>query len=79
MSMTYEALLKKLEQTHKQSFPTHVHTNVSRVAKTNIHQLCVDTGCQLEDLPRVMDDRERYRERAKWIHATSMTWWWLQW
>ena len=28
----------------------------------NLHQLCVDTGCSLEDLQGVKDDRERKRE-----------------
>ena len=33
----------------------HGHTSVSQPAKTCLHQLRVDTGCNLEDLPRVMD------------------------
>ena len=31
----------------------------------------VDTGCCPEDLPRAMNDREEWRERARDIRATS--------
>ena len=34
-------------------------------AKTDLHQLCVDTRCYLEDLPRVKDDRDGWRERER--------------
>ena len=37
--------------------PTHGYTSVGQAARTYLHQLCVDTGCSLEDLPRVMDGR----------------------
>ena len=37
---------------------THGHTSVGRPAKTYIHQLCADTGCHLEDLPREMANRD---------------------
>ena len=33
---------------------------VGRSAWTCIHQLCADTWCSLEDLPRAMDDRNVY-------------------
>ena len=46
-------------------------------ARTYIHQLCADTGCSPEDLPKAMDDRERWRERVRNIHADNVTlWWW---
>ena len=32
-------------------------------ARTYLHQLCVDTGSSLEDLPGMTDDRDRWRER----------------
>ena len=48
-------------------------------ARTYIQQLCEDTGCSPEDLPEAMNDREKWRERVKDIHATSMTWWWWWW
>ena len=35
------------------------------------HQLCVDTGCCLEDLPRAVIDRYRLQERLKGIWANS--------
>ena len=47
-----------------------------RPARTYIQQLCEDTGCCPEDLPRVMNDREEWRERVRDIRATSAIWWW---
>ena len=44
--------------------PTHGHTNVDRPAKTYIHQLCEDTRCLLEDLPRAMADEDGWRKRV---------------
>ena len=35
-----------------------------RPARTYIQQLCDDTGCSPEDLPEVMNDREKWRERG---------------
>ena len=32
--------------------------SVGRTAKIFLHQLCVDLGCSLENLPGVMDDRD---------------------
>ena len=40
-------------------------------ARTYIQQLCEDTGCCPEDLPRAMNDREEWRERVRDIRATS--------
>ena len=37
--------------------PPHGNTTVGQPVKTYIYQLCADTGCHLEDLPRVMTDR----------------------
>ena len=39
--------------------------------ETYIQQLCEDTGCCPEDLPRAMNDREEWRERVRDIRATS--------
>ena len=36
-------------------------------------QLCADTGCSREDLPKAMDDREVWRERIRNIRADSET------
>ena len=40
-------------------------------ARTYIQQLCEDTGCCPEDLPRAMNDREEWRERVRDIRAAS--------
>ena len=56
--------------------PTHGHAKAGRPAWTYIQQLCEDTGCCPEDLPRAMNDREEWRERVRDIRATSAIWWW---
>ena len=56
--------------------PTHGRVKAGRPARTYIQQLCEDTGCCPEDLPRAMNDREEWRERVRDICATSTTWWW---
>ena len=56
--------------------PTHGSAKAGRPARTYIQQLCEDTGCCPEDLPRVMNDREEWRERVRDIRATSAIWWW---
>ena len=56
--------------------PTHGRAKAGRPARTYIQQLCEDTGCCPEDLPRAMNDREEWRERVRNIRATSATWWW---
>ena len=38
--------------------PTHGRVKAGRPARTYIQQLCEDTGCCPEDLPRAMNDRE---------------------
>ena len=56
--------------------PTHGRPKAGRPARTYIQQLCEDTGCCPEDLPRAMNDREEWRERARDIRVTSAIWWW---
>ena len=56
--------------------PTYGQANAGRPARTYIQQLCEDMGCNPEDLPKAMNDREKWRERVRDIHAGSMTWWW---
>ena len=56
--------------------PTHGRTKAGRSARTYIQQLCEDTGCCPEDLPRAMNNREEWRERVRDIHADSTIWWW---
>ena len=59
--------------------PTHGRAKAGRPARTYIQQLCEDTGCCPEDLPRAMNDREEWWERVRDICATSATWWWWWW
>ena len=56
--------------------PTYGCARVGRPARTYIQQLCEDTGCNPEDLPETMNDREKWRERVKDIRAGGATWWW---
>ena len=56
--------------------PTHGRAKAGRPARTYIQQLCEDTGCYPEDLPRAMNDREEWRERVRDIRAASTIWWW---
>ena len=46
--------------------PSHGRAKSGRQARTNIQQLCEDTGCSPEDLLEVMNDRE-WGERGSWI------------
>ena len=56
--------------------PTYGCAKVGRPARTYIQQLCEDTGCNPEDLPEAMNDREKWRERVRDIRAGGATWWW---
>ena len=57
--------------------PTYGRAKAGRPARTYIQQLSEDTGCCPEDLPRAMNDREEWREKARDIRATSaIRWWW---
>ena len=51
--------------------PTHGRAKAGRPARTYIQQLCEDTGCCPEDLPRAMNAREEWRERVRDIRAAS--------
>ena len=51
--------------------PTHGRAKAGRPARTYIQQLCEDTGCCPEELPRAMNDREEWRERVRDIRAAS--------
>ena len=59
--------------------PAHGYAGVGRPARTYIQQLCEDTGCNPEDLPEAMDDREKWRETVRDIRAGGATWWWWWW
>ena len=56
--------------------PTYGRAKAGRPARTYIQQLCEDTGCNSEDLPEAMNDREKWRERVRDIRAGGTTWWW---
>ena len=55
---------------------TYGRVNARRPSRTYIQQLCEDTGCSPEDLPEAMNDREKWRESSRDIHAGGTTWWW---
>ena len=57
--------------------PSHGRAKAGRPARTFMQQFCADTGCNPEDLPKAMDDREVWRERVRDTRAYSVTWWWL--
>ena len=59
--------------------PSHGWAKAERPNRTYIQQLCADTGCDLEDLPGAMDDREWWQKMVREIRAGSMTWWWWWW
>ena len=53
--------------------PAYVQAKAGRPDRTCIQQLCEDTGCNLEDLPKAMNDREKWRERVRDIRAGGTT------
>ena len=59
--------------------PTYGRAKAGRPARAYIRQLCEDTGCSPEDLPEVMNDKEKWRERVRDIRASGTTWWWWWW
>ena len=59
--------------------PAYSQAKAGRPARTYIQQLCEDTGYSPEDLPEAMNDREKWRERVRDIHASGTTWWWWWW
>ena len=56
--------------------PAYGQAKAGRPARTYIQQLCKDTGCNPEDLPKAMNNREKWRERVRDIRAGGTTWWW---
>ena len=53
--------------------PTYSRAKAGRPAQTYIEQLCEDTGCIPEDLPEVINDREKWRERVRDIRVSGTT------
>ena len=56
--------------------PTYGQAKAGRPARTYTQQLCEDTGCNPEDLPKATNDREKWRARVRDIRAGGTTWWW---
>ena len=56
--------------------PAYGQAKAGRPARIYIQQLCEDTGCSPEDLPKAINDREKWRERVRDIRASCTTWWW---
>ena len=56
---------------------SHGQAKAGRPARTYIQQFCEDMECSPENLPEEMNDRERWRERARDIRADgTRRWWW---
>ena len=51
--------------------PAYGQSKAGRPARTFVQQLCEDTGCNLEDLPEAMNDRETWRERGSGISVLA--------
>ena len=52
---------------------TYGQANAGRPAQTYVQQLCENTGCSPEDQPEVMNYREKWQERFRYICAGGMT------
>ena len=64
------ALLKKQGGTQRQYSPMDFYTWINQcwlANKNYIHQLCMDTGCSLEDLPKMMAHRHGWWKIVKEI------------
>ena len=55
--------------------PTHGRAKTGWPARTYIQQLCEDTTCSPEDLSKVMNDWERWRERVRDIRTDGTARW----
>ena len=53
--------------------PTYGQAKSGRPARTYIQQLCEDSGCNPEDLPEAMNNREKWRERDRDIRTDGTT------
>ena len=57
--------------------PTHGRAKAGWPVRTYL-QLCEDTGCSPEDLPKAINDREGWQEWVRDIRDDGTTrWWWL--
>ena len=55
--------------------PVHGQIRVGQPNRTYLQQLCTDTGCGMEDLPRTIDDSDEWQEQVREIRVSG-TWWW---
>ena len=58
-------LLEKLERTHY--WLSLIEAPTSKI----LHHFCANSECSLEDMPRVINDRDGYRVRVMKLHAVS--------
>ena len=56
--------------------PSHECTSVGRPDRTYLEQLCMDTGCCLENLLEVLDDRDGWWARKLGKFSMTWRWWW---
>ena len=61
----------KIMNSFLQLTSSHGCVSVGRLRRTYIQQFSMDTGCRLEDLPGVMDDRDDWQEGVWKICASS--------
>ena len=54
--------------------PSHGCAKAGRPARTFIQQLCEDTRCRPEDLPKARNDREEWRDKVRDIRVCGTTW-----
>ena len=70
-------LLEKQGRAHKRCTPVDPHSWMCKCGTTSTNllyqQLCEDTGCNPEDLPEAMSDREKWRETVRDIRAGGAT------
>ena len=52
--------------------PAYGQSKAGRPARTYIQQLCDNTGCNPEDLPEPINDRETWRERGSGIPVLAV-------
>ena len=48
---------------------THKYTSVGQLTKAYIHQLCSNTGCHLEDLPKTIANGDRWQKGFNGFYA----------
>ena len=59
--------------------PTYGLAKTGQPAQIYIQHLCEYMGCDPEDLPEAMINREKRRERVKDIHESGTSGWWWWW